>query len=95
MREPMVTEFVGRDNFGLQQCIQGRCIVPKLSVASGNINQKPGAAFGELARHPINVHCWDMLHRFGCIAQFNSNDNMMDRHIGGAKHSAKVRPLFV
>ncbi len=36
-----------------------------------------------------------MPHRFGCIAQFYSNSYLVNRHIGWAKHRAKVTALLI
>jgi len=94
MRKPVIPEFIGRDSLGLQQRIQGRCIVPEPCIATSNVDQKTSATFVKLAWHPLKVYLWNMLHRFRCVTQFNSNGHLMDRHIRWTKHGAKVRPLF-
>ncbi len=94
MRKAVATQLIWSDLLSLQQGVQGCRVISESRIATGNVNQEPGATLGKLPRHPIKAHILDMLHGLIGVTQLDSDGYLVNRHISWAKHRAKVGTLF-
>ena len=86
--KPVVTHLVGRDGLCLGESVFCRAVVSGVRVASRDIDQKPGIAFGELRRQPYRTG-GDIPDGLLRSAELNRNRNVVNDHVSWTEHRAK------